>query len=151
LHRNITQLDQQILAMVAESRMANLAELPGLGPQSAATLVSELGDVHRFRSARAVSSYAGLAPRVYNSADKHHHGPMTKRGNSHLRFILGQWAVRLLARNLVAQRWAAPMLRRMHRNKVRMALAHRLLVGVFIMLSRGEAFNLERCLGLPAT
>jgi len=150
LHRNIGELDREILGMAATTHIAALIELPGLGPQSAATLVSELGDVRRFHSSRAVSSYAGLAPRVYNSADKQHHGPMTKRGNAHLRFILGQWAVRLLARNDVAQRWAAPMLKRMHRNKVRMALARRLLIGTFIMLSRGEVFSLERCLTAPS-
>ena len=46
--------------------------------------------------------------------------------------------------------WAAKLRRRVHRNKARMALARRLLVGVWILLSRGEAFDLRRCLGLPA-
>jgi hypothetical protein len=71
---------------------------------------------------------------------------LTKRGNRELRWIVSQWAVRMLSRNPLVQAWAAPHLRRMHRNKVRMALARRLLVGVYIMLSRGEAFSLERCL-----
>jgi hypothetical protein len=43
--------------------------------------------------------------------------------------------------------WATRMRRRMHRNKVRMALARRLLVGVWITLTRGEVFDLRRCLG----
>ena len=44
------------------------------------------------------------------------------------------------------QEWAKPLLLRMHRNKVRMALARRLLIGIYIMLTRGEVFSLERCL-----
>lgn len=124
--------------------------LDGVGPQTALTLVRELGDVSRFKNARAVASYAGLAPRVANSADKAHHGKITKRGNSEVRWILNEWAVRLLAKNALVQRWAAPLLRRMHKNKVRIALARRLLIGVYFMLRRGELFSLERCLATKA-
>jgi len=124
--------------------------LESVGPQTALSLVRELGDVRRFTSTRAVASYAGLAPRVANSADKAHHGHITKRGNSELRWILSEWAVRLLAKNPLVQRWANPLLRRMHKNKVRIALARRLLIGVYFMLRRGEPFSLERCLATKA-
>ncbi len=33
------------------------------------------------------------------------------------------------------------------KNKARMALARRLLVGLWVTLSRGAAFDLRRCLG----
>lgn len=145
---NIDRLMQRITELASDDRVAPLAELPSVGPQTAATLVYELGDCSRFHNSKAVASYAGLAPRVAQSADKSHHGRLTKRGNSHLRFVLGQWAVRLLARNPMVRAWAAPRLRRMHRNKLRTALARRLLIGVYVMLSRGEVFSLERCLGL---
>ena len=52
----------------------------------------------------------------------------------------------MLAFNALAKDWAKPLLLRMHRNKVRTALARRLLIGVYIMLTRGEAFSLQRCL-----
>ncbi len=125
---------------------AGLVQLPSIGPLTATTMVVELGDIHRFRNSKAVASYAGLVPRVANSADNSHHGRITKRGNRELRWILTQWSVRLLSFNSFVKEWAKPMLLRMHRNKVRMALARRLLVGVYIMLSRGEVFSLERCL-----
>jgi len=110
--------------------------------------VYELGDVNRFANAKAVAAYAGLVPRVSQSADTKHHGRLTKRGNRELRWILGEWAVRLLKTNRLAQAWAKPLLRRMHKNKVRMALARRLLIGVYILLKRGEVFSLERCLAV---
>jgi transposase len=121
-------------------------DLESVGPQTALTMIHELGDITRFTSTRAVASYVGLAPRVANSADKSHHGKITKRGNSELRWIFSEWAVRLMARNLLARRWAAPRLRRMHKNKVRIALARRLLIGVYYQLRHGEVFSLERCL-----
>jgi transposase len=123
-----------------------LAMLPSIGPLTAITLAVELGDLSRFRNSKAVASYAGLVPRVANSADKSHHGRITKRGNRELRWILSQWSVRLLSFNATAKAWAKPLLLRMHRNKVRMAFARRLLIGIYIMLTRGEVFSLERCL-----
>jgi transposase len=100
------------------------AELPGIGAQSAATL-----------------------PTVSQSADKAHHGRMTKQGNPELRWILSQWAVRLMKNDPLVRAWAQRLRRRVHKNKARMALARRLLVGVWVMLTRGEAFDLRRCLG----
>jgi hypothetical protein len=57
-------------------------------------------------------------------------------------------AVRLLKDDPVVRQWAQTLRRRVHKNKARMALARRLLVGVWVMLTRGEAFDLRRCLGL---
>ena len=149
LQGHITRLGKSIDEVAKAPKAAALvAELPGIGPQSAVTLIYELGDVSRFRSTRAVASYAGLVPRVTNSADKHHHGPITKRGNPELRWILGQWAVRLLHRHELVRQWALPMRRRMCGSKIRVALARKLLVGIYILLRRGEAFSFERCLGM---
>ena len=145
---SIDELTRKIGECAKEDKeVSTLASLlPSVGPQTAMTLVYELGDVRRFRNSRAVACYAGLVPKVANSADKSHHGRVTKRGNPELRWILGQWAVRLMTRDERVQSWAIPWLRRMHKNKVRVALARRLLVGVYIMLTRGEVFDLEKCL-----
>jgi transposase len=123
-----------------------VANVPQMGPQTVFTVIAEVGDVSRFRDSRAIASYAGLVPRVANSANTTHHGRITKRGNRELRWILGQWAIRLLNKNPIAIKWAVPLLKRAHKNKVRTALARRLLVGVFFTLRRGEVFSLERCL-----
>jgi transposase len=124
------------------------ATLPGIGAQSAATLIAELGDARRFRNARAVAAYAGLVPKVNQSADKAHHGRLTKQGNPELRWIVSQWAVRLMKDDPEVRAWAGSLRGRVHKNKARMALARRLLVGVWVVLTRGEAFDLRRCLGL---
>ncbi len=144
---SIDELTKRITVRTQEEKAtAALMELPNIGPLTATTLVVELGDLRRFRNSKAVASYAGLVPRVANSADKSHHGRLTKRGNRELRWILAQWAVRLLSFDSIAKEWAEPLLLRMHRNKVRMALARRLLIGVYIMLTRGDVFSLKRCL-----
>jgi transposase len=75
-----------------ESDVAVLVEeLPGIGPLSAATLLAELGEAKRFSRARVVAAYAGLVPRVSQSAEKAHQGKMTKAGE--LRVALDPFAV----------------------------------------------------------
>lgn len=144
--QSINSLDKRIEELAQALLPSHLQRLPGVGPLTALILVHELGDVHRFKSTKAVASYAGLVPRVNQSADKAHHGALTKRGNRELRHILGEWAVRLLASNKLVQAWARPRLKRSHKNKVRMALARRLMIGVYKVLLTGECFSLERCL-----
>ena len=39
-----------------------LASIPAVGPVTVDIVVSELGDVRRFRSAKRVAAYAGLVP-----------------------------------------------------------------------------------------
>jgi transposase len=149
IQKQILALERRIEALPRQEPelRALVAMLPRLGAQSVATLRAELGDAHRFRKARAVAAYGGLVPTVAQSADVAHHGSLTKQGNRELRWILSQWAVRLMTDDPLVAAWAARMRRRMHRNKVRMALARRLLVGVWITLTRGEVFDLRRCLG----
>jgi transposase len=144
----IAELQKGIEARADEEPVIRtmVAHLHGVGAMTALTIVSELGDVHRFTDAGAVACYAGLVPRVFDSADKEHHGGLTKRGNEELRFVLSQWAVRMMTDSPIASAWAAPRRKRKHVNKVRMALARKLLIGVWIMLKRGEAFDLQRCL-----
>ena len=143
----IAALSARITAVGENKEVRTLVEcLPSVAAQTAATIFYELGDVTRFRNARAAASYAGLVPRVSQSADTSHHGRLTKRGSRELRWTLSQWAVRLMTTDARVQAWAEPRLRRAHKNKVRIALARRLLVGVYFMLTRGEAFCLKRCL-----
>jgi transposase len=149
VQESIVQLTERIADRAQETKVAALQSMvPQVGAQTALTLVYELGDVARFKNARAAASYGGLVPRVANSADISHHGRITKRGNAEIRWILNQCAVRLLNTHSLVKSWAEPRLRRMHKNKVRTALARRLLVAIYSVLRTGEVFCMRRCLGM---
>lgn len=152
LQEQIADLDREILKLASEPRVAGLAgSLPQLGVLSAGTLIYELGDVTRFTSTRQVAAYVGVVPRVSQSGEGHaHHGRMTKRGNAEVRWILCQWAVRLLTHDPTVKAWAARHRKRLAKNKLRMALARRLLIGIYKLLRTGEEFSMARCLGVTA-
>lgn len=73
--------------------------IPGFGVKLAALVHHELGDITRFRNARALIAYAGLEPRMRQSgALLNTAGRLSKRGSAELRHAL------FIATN-VASRW----------------------------------------------
>ncbi len=64
----------------------------GIGFLSAVTLVAEVGDLRRFRTAPQFMAYVGLVPSESSSGGKQQRGSITKTGNSLLRHVLGEAA-----------------------------------------------------------
>ena len=74
-----------------------LTTIDGVGPLTAPCLIAELGDPARFRSAGAIASYVGVAPRVRQSRKRRFFSgsPTIPFGNARLRKAL--WMVVLNA------------------------------------------------------
>ena len=62
--------------------------LRGIKVLTAMTLLCEIGDVHRFRSPRALMAYFGLVPSERSTGQVERRGPITKAGNVEARRIL---------------------------------------------------------------
>jgi transposase len=71
--------------------------LHGVGPITAAILVAEIGDVHRFASARHLCSWAGLTPQHHESDTTVHRGRITKQGSRLVRWAAVEAVQRLPA------------------------------------------------------
>ena len=74
--------------------------LRGVALLTAATLVAELGDLHRFGTARQLMGYLGLVPSEDSTGDERRQGGITKMGNGHARraLIEAAWNYRTPAR-----------------------------------------------------
>ena len=68
--------------------MPLLLTVPGIGWVLAFTIAAEIGDITRFPSARKLTGYTGLCPRVRQSGEKDRRGPLTKQGPKYLRWAL---------------------------------------------------------------
>ena len=68
--------------------VAGLAVLRGVAVTAALTILSEVGDLRRFRSAPAFMSATGLVPGEHSSGERRRQGAITKTGNAHLRRVL---------------------------------------------------------------
>ena len=97
LEAMIAKLDQQVEAMMAPFRAQRdlLTTIPGIGPLTAAAVISEIGaDVSEyFPDAAHLASWAGLCPGNHESAGRRRSGK-PRHGNIHLQPVLVEaaWA-----------------------------------------------------------
>jgi transposase len=71
-----------------------LLQMPGIGLVSAMTILSAIGDISRFPTAKQLVGYAGLGAGIRSSGQTSRPGPITKSGRGELRTTLIQvaWA-----------------------------------------------------------
>jgi transposase len=134
----------------AEAR-AKLRTIPGVGPVTIDVVVSELGDVSRFRSAKAVTAYAGLAPRVRQSGGKGKDLGITKEGSPLLRWALVEAAWRVIRQSAAWRRIYEGIKTRAGGKKAIVAVARRLLGVMYAMLRDGTNYHLLKVGEAPAT
>lgn len=124
----------------ADQRVRWLMTIPGIGECSAMILLAEIGDIARFSSKEALCSYAGLVPRVRESAGKAARGGITRQGSSTLRWILVEAAQVATRCSPAARRYYERLLRKKHKHVARVALARKLLIAVYALLHDGVVF-----------
>ena len=86
-NEKIDPIDKQILTIIKELNPRMLS-IPGLGEISAATILSEYGDIKNFSSPNKMLAFAGLEPSVIESGTLQSNGKMVKHGSSHLRYSI---------------------------------------------------------------
>jgi transposase len=114
-----------------------LESIPGVGKWTAQTIVAEIGvDMSRFPSAKHLASWAGGCPGNHESAGKRKSGQPTK-GNKAVRTILVEAAwVATHAKGTFLPAKYQRLVKRMPKQKALGAIAHRLLVISYHLLSR---------------
>ena len=118
-----------------------LDEVPGIGRQSAETILAEIGlDMSRFPTEKHFSSWAGLAPGNNESAKKRRYGRTTK-GNMTLKTTLIQCAKSAVkkADSFLAAQYQRLVVRR-GANRATVAVAHTMLIAIYHMLKDNVPF-----------
>ena len=136
----IKRSDVFLTNFLPEAR-AKLRTIPGVGPVTIDVIVSELGDVGRFRSAKAVCAYAGLVPGVRQSSDRRKDLPITKAGSPILRWALVEAAWRAVRHSAAWQRVYAGIRQRAGAKKAIVAVARRLLCVLYALLRDGTNYD----------
>ena len=124
VHADATAADLDVTARAATDPIAvALAQVTGIGPVLALTLRAEVGDITRFSHGAQLACYAGLVPRVAQSARRVHHGAITRQGSPWLRWALVEAARHNIRRQDRTGRWARRLAIRKGVTKARVALA----------------------------
>jgi transposase len=133
----IAQLEGSLAEAAAQDeRVPLLVQLPGIGLITAMTLLAAIGDIARFPSAKKLVGYSGLGARIHDSGQKRRTGRMTKAGRRDIRAVIVE-AAHTASRT--HPHWKAELARlepRLGYNKAIVAIARKLLLAVWHVLSK---------------
>lgn len=89
---NIKDHNKLLRDLAKKPRFAHLVkllkEIPSVGPVTAMVLMTELGDVSRFKTLDKLCSFVGLVPSTQSSGEREKAGKMSNRGNAHIKAVL---------------------------------------------------------------
>jgi len=122
--------------------MVFLMQIPGLGVVLSMTVLSAIGDITRFVHAKNLVGYAGLGAGVHDSGLKHQKKGITKSGRKELRWALVEAAWGAVRSD---PHWKAQYehlkKRGKHSNQAIVAIARKLLVSIWHVLSHREPYR----------
>ena len=118
-----------------------ISSVPCVGPLTAAVLLSCIDDISRFPSGKALSSYFGVVPSVYQSGSVERMGSITKSGNSLARKFLAQAAHHARYPSNPFNALYLDLLRRKGTGRAVIAVAHKITQSVYAVLKYEEEFN----------
>jgi transposase len=138
--KRLAAFAQQAPVKEAEAR-ALLDTIPCVGPVTIDVVVSELGDIRRFRSQKKVCAYAGLVPGQRESAGRTRELSITKEGSRLMRWVLVQAAWRLVNKTARWGRIFEGLVKRRGKKKAIVAVARRLRCVMASMLQSGRRYQ----------
>jgi hypothetical protein len=118
-----------------------LMTLPGISLAVAQTFVAALGNIDRFRSPDEAASYLGLVPSTRQSADHCYHGPITKAGRGHARWMLIQAAHHLYNQPGPLGVFFRRVAKKKNYNVAVVAAARKMVVIAWHMLKHNEPYR----------
>jgi transposase len=142
LQQQIEALDGELARRGhARPEVKLLMTLPGVDTGTAQALLAAWGDVGRFPDADHAASYLGLVPSTKQSAEHCYHGPITKRGNRHARWMLIEAAQHLDTHPGPLGHFFRRLARKKNRNVAVVAGARKLALIGWLMLKANEPYR----------
>ncbi|MGY3448243.1 IS110 family RNA-guided transposase [Bradyrhizobium sp. USDA 4353] len=149
---DLKAIDAKLLAWHRANALSRrLAQIPGIGPITAAALVMKAPDPHAFRSGRLFAAWLGLTPRDHSTAGKTRLGKITRAGDERLRqlLVVGATAVVQVAKAKgKGPAWLIDLLKRKSAKLAAVALANKMARIAWKLMTTGETFDAARLAGL---
>ena len=123
------------------SQAVYLLQLPGVGIIVTMTALAAIGEISRFENPKRLVGYAGLGAGVHDSGETHRGKRITKYGRKELRWAMIEAAWQAIRSN---PHWRAEYERLCQRkpaNQAIVAIARKLLVTIWYVLSQKEPYD----------
>jgi transposase len=145
VREHIVEVEKELGCLSTSERWTKQAthvmQLPGVGIIVTMTVLSAIGDIRRFPSARKLVGYAGFGAGVHDSGQKHQDKGVTKSGRKELRWALVEAAWQAIRSNARLRAEYDQLCKRKHPNQAIVAIARKLLVILWCLLNRQESYN----------
>ena len=142
MDRRAKEIEAELRPMAAADERARLlATMPGIGPLLGLTIAAEVGEVSRFSSPSKLVGYAGLAPRISQSGERSAIGSLSKAGSRTLRWAAVEAANQAWRPSNPWHGHYARISERHGKNPAKSAVARKILIAAWHMLSRREPFK----------
>jgi transposase len=144
--QEVAEVERLIAEQVLESGpIRRLMTLPGVSAITATALMAAIGDVRRFPSARHLVAYLGLNPQVHQSgSEPARHGRISKQGPGEARHLLVEAAWHALRTAGPLRAFGERVRARRGANIATIAVARKLVVIAWHMLTQGEDYAFVR-------
>jgi len=149
LDKELAHKDKTIISLARQSdTTSRLMKVEGIGPVIATALVGNFGNkASEFKNGRDMAAVLGLTPNQHSSGGKAKLGAITKRGDKYIRTLLVNGATSVLNtlgnKSDPKSQWLRKMLARKPDNKVRIALANKMVRIAWAILAKGEDYKPE--------
>ena len=133
------ELQRQSTGSTWGKQALQLMQLPGVGYIVAMTVLSAIGDISRFESAKKLVGYAGIGAGVHDSGKTHKEKKITKKGRRELRWAMVEAAWRAVRMSPFWKEEYEKHLKRMRKpNQAIVVIARKLLIAIWHVLSKEE-------------
>jgi transposase len=145
VREHIAQIEHELGRLSTSERWrkqaTHIMQLPGVGIVVTMTILSAIGEVQRFPSAKKLVGYAGFGAGVEDSGQKHRDKGITKFGRKELRWALVEAAWQAIRSNPKLRAEYDQLCKRKLPNQAIVAIARKLLVTLWYVLSRQESYD----------
>lgn len=149
LESQIHDLDRHLESLMESHAL--ILSIPGIGPTLGATILGEIGDIHRFTQSKKLKAYAGLDASVHKSGEfEGTQTRLSKRGSPYLRRAI--WLAAFTARQRdpgFQAYYEAKRARGKHPNQALGAVAGKLCQVIWAVLTHDRPYDPTQILPAP--
>jgi transposase len=155
LQAELKNIEARLLAWHrANTDSRRLAQIPGIGPIGATTLVMKTPDPRAFPSGRHFAAWLGLTPKDHSTAGKTRLGKITRAGDEVLRSLLVAGATAVIQQVRRGRGhpspWLVALLKRKPPKLAAVALANKIARIAWKLMATGESYDGARMPGASA-
>ena len=147
LQERLAEVTKLLIDLCQRTKLEDLEilrSIRGVGPNTAAPFLAEMGEVKNYSSHKKIIAYAGIDPSVHQSGKWIGMSKLSKRGNRHLRRAIYLMTASVVSQNAFFKAYFFKRKREgLAPQKAIFATAHKLIRVIFAMLSQRTFFKVK--------